>query len=333
MRSSGFVWFFSFLVWFYNVKRIYGENLIILLDEPGLTLHGTAQQDLLRYFNEELRPHYQLMYTTHAPFMIDPENPFDLRGVEDVVIRKLINNEVHEEVLGTKVTERILTRDRDTLLPLEGIAGFAMAQSMFVGPNVLVVEGPSEYAFIKWFSSALSAKGRVGCDLRWAIVPAEGAPKVSSFVTLFKGRGLRIAALMDYHDSQKKMVDKLAESKLLADGWLLKTTQFAGKEEADIEDLLGWELYRHLVNKAMNLHPQIEITEDANTVADRRLVKFVEEKFKVMPVGVPEFDHYKPADYLLGVQAAERDNLPGIDLALNRFEALFTSLNDLLTKK
>lgn len=35
-RSTGFVWFFSFLIWFSQVKKQYGENLIILLDEPGL---------------------------------------------------------------------------------------------------------------------------------------------------------------------------------------------------------------------------------------------------------------------------------------------------------
>jgi energy-coupling factor transporter ATP-binding protein EcfA2 len=58
-RSRGFVWFFSFLVWFYQLQKLYGNNLIILLDEPGLSLHARAQADLLRYINEQLRPRYQ----------------------------------------------------------------------------------------------------------------------------------------------------------------------------------------------------------------------------------------------------------------------------------
>ncbi|MDO8691067.1 MAG: AAA family ATPase [Dehalococcoidia bacterium] len=41
-RSSGFVWFFSFLIWFSQVRKNYGENLLILLDEPGLSLHARA---------------------------------------------------------------------------------------------------------------------------------------------------------------------------------------------------------------------------------------------------------------------------------------------------
>ena len=50
-RSAGFVWFFSFLVQFAMMRRE-TDNVIILLDEPGLTLHGKAQEDLLHYIEE-----------------------------------------------------------------------------------------------------------------------------------------------------------------------------------------------------------------------------------------------------------------------------------------
>src|SRR5580693_3368904 len=71
-RSRGFVWFFSFLAWYSDVKRSL-ETMILLLDEPGLTLHAKAQYDLLRYFETELKGNHQLIYTTHSPFMIDPQ--------------------------------------------------------------------------------------------------------------------------------------------------------------------------------------------------------------------------------------------------------------------
>src|SRR5690606_34444964 len=41
-RSAGFVWFFSFLVKFAQVKDE-TSPVVLLLDEPGLTLHGKAQ--------------------------------------------------------------------------------------------------------------------------------------------------------------------------------------------------------------------------------------------------------------------------------------------------
>ena len=83
-RSAGFVWFFSFLVLFSQVKKRHG-NVIILLDEPGLNLHAKAQGDLLRYFKEKLRPEHQVIYTTHSPFMVPPDDLASVRTVEDVV--------------------------------------------------------------------------------------------------------------------------------------------------------------------------------------------------------------------------------------------------------
>ena len=57
-RSTGFIWFFSFLIWFSQMREAYGDKLVVLLDEPGLTLHGKAQQDLLRYIRERLQPNH-----------------------------------------------------------------------------------------------------------------------------------------------------------------------------------------------------------------------------------------------------------------------------------
>src|SRR5690606_34015477 len=68
-RSAGFIWFFSFLVKFAQVRKD-KKPLILLLDEPGLTLHGKAQADLLRYFDEKLAPYHQIIFSTHSPFMV-----------------------------------------------------------------------------------------------------------------------------------------------------------------------------------------------------------------------------------------------------------------------
>ena len=71
-RSTGFQWFFSFLAAFseYEYKD---EPVIILLDEPGLGLHGKAQADFLRFIEERLAPKRQVIYSTHSPFMVQPD--------------------------------------------------------------------------------------------------------------------------------------------------------------------------------------------------------------------------------------------------------------------
>ena len=326
-RSAGFVWFFSFLVWFSQARDHYGENLVLLLDEPGLSLHGKAQQDLIRYINEELRPNYQVLYTTHSPFMIDVEHIFSLRAVEDIVE---IEADGQERILGTKVSEKILSRDADTLFPLQGVMGFDVAQTLFVGPYVVVVEGPSEMAFFNWFSRRLAGLGREALDLRWAVCPAEGAGKISGFVTLFAGRGLKIAVLADYHEGQKKMIDKLEESGLLAPNHLLRTSTYAGQAEADIEDVVGREMYVELVNGCLGIQDQHRMPTEKPDDAPERVVKEADAFCALLPPGYSEFNHYLPADYLVGLSPPDVESLPGVSEALGRFETAFKALNSLI---
>ena len=83
-RSTGFVWFFSFVIWFDQIRNNLGDNLFLLLDDPGLSLHANGQTDLLRYMEDRLAPNYQVIYTTHSPFMIDASKLHSVRTVENV---------------------------------------------------------------------------------------------------------------------------------------------------------------------------------------------------------------------------------------------------------
>lgn len=163
-RSTGFVWFFSFLAWFSQVRKTYGTNLFLLLDEPGLSLHAKAQGDLLRYINEKLKPHFQVIYSTHSPFMVDPDNIMGVRTVEDVVKNK--------QPLGTKIGDKVLSTDSDTLFPLQAALGYEITQTLFIGKHTLLVEGPSVLLYLKWFSQELKSQCKEGLDSKWVIAPA-----------------------------------------------------------------------------------------------------------------------------------------------------------------
>jgi energy-coupling factor transporter ATP-binding protein EcfA2 len=55
-RSAGFTWFFSFLIKFDRVKKDAAGKIFLLLDEPGLTLHGLAQADLFDTLRRNWNP-------------------------------------------------------------------------------------------------------------------------------------------------------------------------------------------------------------------------------------------------------------------------------------
>jgi len=319
-RSAGFVWFFSFLVWFSQVKKNYGEKLIILLDDPGLSLHARAQADLLRYIKERLSPHYQVIYTTHSPFMIDPDNLLNVRTVEDVVTKE-------EKILGTKVGDKVLGVDPDTLFPLQAALGYDITQTLFVGKHNLLVEGPADLLYLKWFARELREKGKESLDKRWVLTPCGGIGKIGPFMRLFGSSKLNVAVLTDYHTGIKKKVRSLVESEVLKAGHVFSAEMYIEGDEADLEDILGRHLYISLVNKCYSLDESQQIPYKKPRDAPERVILEVESHFKTLPI---TFDHYTPAVFLTENTAELRKALPKLDEALRRFERLFKDINSIL---
>ena len=160
-RSRGFVWFFSFMSWYSQLKRN-DEQIILLLDEPGLTLHAKAQEDLLRYFEEELKGVHQLIYSTHSPFMVDSRHFERVRIVQDKGIDS--HTPLPREEDGTKVWTDVLEASTDSLFPLQGALGYEIYQTLFIGPNSVIVEGVSDLLFIQVMSALLEEKGGEGLN-------------------------------------------------------------------------------------------------------------------------------------------------------------------------
>ncbi len=81
-RSKGFQWFFSFYLVFLVESEGGYKDAILLLDEPGLNLHPTAQQGLISFF-EKLAEKNPILYSTHSPFLIDGEHIHRVRPVTE----------------------------------------------------------------------------------------------------------------------------------------------------------------------------------------------------------------------------------------------------------
>jgi predicted ATP-dependent endonuclease of OLD family len=325
-RSAGFVWFFSFLSQFKQLKKTAG-NAIILLDEPGLTLHGKAQSDLLRYIEERLLPEHQVIFTTHSPFMVPAERMADVRIVEDVI--KYEGRK--PTVLGTKVSSDALFVDKDTLFPLQAALGYEITQSLFIGENTLLVEGPSDILYLQAFSAALKSRKREGLDSRWAICPSGGIDKISPFASLFGANNLNIAVLCDLASGDKSKIERLRTSQILKASQLFTATEFTGKSESDIEDFIHPELFVKLLNSAYNLSKKniLSVAKLDAALSTERIVKKAEAAFRIMTQDVQEFNHFYPSDWLLRNPTFLKDS-PELDETLDRFEAAFKVINKVL---
>ena len=313
-RSRGFVWFFSFLAYFSKLEEESTQPLILLLDEPGLSLHATAQHDLLRFINERLAPRHQVIFTTHSPFMIDPHNFGCVRTVIDA------------PETGTTVSSDILKTDAESAFPLHAALGVELTQTLFVGPNVLLVEGPSDVIYLQYLSEQLIKAGKTGLDDRWVLVPGGGISKLAAFLTLFGANQMKVCVLADSSAQNNKTIGRLKASGKLYDAGIVQIGNASGTEEADIEDLLPAQLYVDLVNEAY----RGELAGTSLTLDELpdgpRIVKRVEEAFAIRDINKGRLNHYSPAGALLRMKETTEMS----EEQLSTAEALIQKINALL---
>lgn len=312
-RSRGFVWFFSFLAYFSKLEEESTQPLILLLDEPGLSLHATAQHDLLRFINERLAPHHQVIFTTHSPFMIDPHSFHRVRTVVDA------------PETGTTVSSDILKTDPESAFPLHAALGIELTQTLFVGPNVLLVEGPSDVIYLQYLSEQLIKAGKTGLDDRWVLVPGGGISKLAAFLTLFGANQMKVCVLADSSAQNNKTIGRLKASGKLYDAGIVQIGNASGVEEADIEDLLPAQLYVDLVNEAY----RGELAGTSLTLEELpdgpRIVKRVEDTFVSRDVNKGRLNHYSPAGALLRMKETtemSEEQLSAAEVLIQQINAL-----------
>ncbi len=305
-RSKGFNWFFSFLVWFKKIQEDIESNYVLLLDEPGLNLHASAQKDLLKFI-EDLSENYQIIYTTHSPFMMDPQK---LNRVRTVL----------ETDNGTKISDSLQEKDPNTLFPLQAALGYDLAQNLFISRHNLLVEGVSDLIYIQMISGLLSGNGRSGLREDIAIVPVGGLEKVSTFVSLLRGSSLNMVCLLDSSIAKgsKAQLENLVTSKIIKQSKILNFDHFVeNATEADMEDMFEKDEYIQLFNSAFHEYDNISMEKLIQDIP--RIVLQINKL-----IGVARFNHYRPARELLV------SRLKLSEKTLGRFELMFKKINELM---
>jgi AAA ATPase domain len=315
-RSRGFVWFFSFLAYFTSLEQEAGNGLILLLDEPGLSLHARAQDDLLRLIDERLAPRHQVIYTTHSPFMVSAGHLDRVRTVID-----------HDKG-GTKVSADIFRADEDTAFPLLAAMGIELTQTLFVGENSLLLEGPSDLIYCDVLTEALDLQRRTGLDPHWVKIPIGGAGKLSTFATLLGANKLNVVVVVDSSTKDMGAIRRLRDNDQLNSRALVEISEFTAAADADIEDLFEPSFYLDLVNHAYAADLPARITAADLNPHDPRIVRQIEAYFRRGNIADGRFNHYRPAAELQRQQVAL---IPKLSPAtLNRAELLFKRLNELI---
>lgn len=227
-RSEGFQWLVSFFVVFFAEAAGEHKNAILLLDEPGLSLHALKQREF-RSTISKLSEKNQTIYTTHSPFLVGPDE-LDLVRVVEMTDRKI----------GTKVHTSVTSSDPAALLPLQEALGYDLAQSLFAQQRNLLLEGLTDYWYVEAVAALLGDDGSAKINEKIALIPANSAGKVVYFATILHAHHLKVAALLDSDSAGDQAAKQEALVHTLGQRAILRTKDFlkAAVTKPEIEDLL-----------------------------------------------------------------------------------------------
>jgi hypothetical protein len=316
-RSRGFVWFFSFYAYFSNIPEEPQRRTILLLDEPGLNLHASGQRDVLAFIDRKLAPTHQVIYTTHSPFLIDPQRIDRVRTVQDLGDH------------GTTVSAEAHQADSETAFPLHAALNYELAQTLITGQHCLLVEGPSDLLYLQLLSQACQDAGLCALDSRWVITPVGGADKVAAFASLHGKPALNVAVLIGAGPGDQRRIKALQDSRQLHTKSLIKISDFADGKEADIEDLFEPAFYCTIVSGAYAKDLPGTLKPSDLKSRHPRITVRVDQYFTNNEIAVGALSRYQPAVYFLREQ---HSILPTVNTAtLKRVTKMFERINSCLT--
>ena len=238
-RSKGFQWFFSFYLVFLVESNEGHKDAILLLDEPGLHLHPTAQQELISFF-ERLSEVNPLIYTTHSPFLIDGERIHRVRPVTE------------DETGHSRISVESWPQDRETIFPLQAAAGYAMVRGLFQHKKNVLVEGMSDYLYLHSLNLHCHALGRKGLPDDIYITPCGGTKMVGYIASLFLGQEVRPIVLLDGDDAGRARRDALMKELYASyEKAVLMLGDVLEQEECETEDIIGETMILPVLKKVV----------------------------------------------------------------------------------
>lgn len=303
-RSEGFQWLVSFFVVFFSETEGKHANAILLLDEPGMSLHALKQRDF-RETISKLAEANQTIYTTHSPFLVGPGELDLVRVVE-----------MKDRSAGTKIHTTVTADDPSALLPLQEALGYDLAQSLFMQQRNLVMEGLTDLWYIEATAELLRSSGQARLNEKIALLPANKASKVVYFATILHANSLKVAAILDSDAAGDQAAQQDTLVRVLGNKHILRTKDAYDGPVAkpEIEDLLRETLIH--IAKA-DLGWDIEARAAANPA--RPIIDIFAEE-------IPDFSKYKLAKaYVRWTRAHAASELTSNEQT--QWQALFAKIN------
>ncbi len=199
-RSRGVRWFLSFYMELKASANLKNRQLILLVDEPGVSLHARAQEDVLKVF-EDIKDSIQVIYTTHSPHLVEITKLHRVLAVQ------------RDDMDNLRSTTRILdplrlsSANTDTLTPLQSIMGNPMSGDGFSQKKMnLIVSDTGTFYMLNSILLLTAFKGKIN------LIPSINISTIPLLCNILLGWGMDFAVLLFDNEEENRLAEQLKDS-------------------------------------------------------------------------------------------------------------------------
>jgi hypothetical protein len=199
-RSRGVRWFLSFYMELKASANNTNKQLILLVDEPGVSLHARAQEDVLKVF-DDIKDKIQVIYTTHSPHLVEINKLHRVLAVQRDDLDSMKSN--------TRILDplRLSSASPDTLTPLQSILGNPMAGGGFSSDKVnLIVNDTGSFYMLNAIILLTGFKGNI------CVIPSTSVSSIPLLCNILMGWGMDFAVLIFENDEELEIAEMLSNS-------------------------------------------------------------------------------------------------------------------------
>ncbi len=264
-RSRGVRWFLSFYL---ELKASAIQNKdksrVFLIDEPGLSLHARAQEDVLKVF-EDIKEEIQIVYSTHSPHLINLDKLYRLLAVQ--------RSDMEDDRSETLIFDAgsLNAASADTLSPIYTLMGSRITDQDFIKKeDNLVIKDIATYYYLSTLLKMTDFSREIN------LLPATDVTNIPALVNLLLGWKIEFVILLD-GDQKSRMVYNDLKTKLF-----MNDDARAGEKMILVENINNIEdIFSTLDFKKHILHQRIGIPETNS--------QFIRENDLSRPIMASEF--------------------------------------------
>jgi predicted ATP-binding protein involved in virulence len=201
-RSRGVRWFLSFYMELMASANI-NRQMVLLVDEPGVSLHARAQEDVLKVF-EDIKDKIQIIYTTHSPHLVEIHKLHRVLAVQ------------RDDLDSLRSTTRILdplslsSASPDTLTPLQSILGNPLVGEGFSSKRVnLIVNDTGSFYILDAIIILMGFTGKV------SVIPSTDVSSIPLLCNILLGWGMEFSVLL-FQNAEETYISEIMKNTIFA---------------------------------------------------------------------------------------------------------------------